>query len=203
MSLYIPPARSSIFLDRGVKSCLAELMALHVMSVRIISASQGDDTNPDPNQVQVYHAKLYLELLGTEKRVLCFDPTPGAFMQGNRFWGVIMISECASAQATINPETSVEFVQELTDGPTAAELFEKLFDEEEMDKYLFTEGGTGCRHWCITAIEKMIEWKYLPLKVKKEIEEWEYETHSKLGAKFPLPRLCGDFHKRSAPPLAE
>ena len=60
----------------------------------------------------------------------------------------------------------------------------------------FREPGVGCRHWCATVLDRLVEEKLLHKDVPRMFQESEFEAYQKYGASvYPTPRIKGEFYE--------
>lgn len=79
-------------------------------------------------------------------------------------------------------------------GTTAATALRFLVEENHFDQYDFADNGTGCRHWCALALEKLAEIGVVDANVGERFRHYEAEQAKKLGSRFPMPRTEGCFY---------
>ncbi|KAK7692113.1 hypothetical protein QCA50_003732 [Cerrena zonata] len=154
----------------------------HALRVPTSIATTAQSTTSDSN---VYHWHIYF-CLGEES--VLFDIIPGADLRT----GVLMILSQDTARTTC--ADALEYATQPTSSDFTIQNYIDLFIEKRLDKYIYTDTGSGCRWWCTTVLEKLEEAQLIPKGSTTDFLEWVNAKAHELPSKIPMPVRKGQFY---------
>jgi hypothetical protein len=137
----------------------------------------------------VFH--FHVSLVSSNEHSLHWDINPSG-VGTNMMNGLLQIhckDYACSAENTITFAVPVVLGEK-----TVAEALTHILGKRR-DKYTFNNEGQGCRNWCITILQDLVEGNFVPGNAHELFRAWEAEQHAAYGApRFPMPETPGTFY---------